>query len=80
MLSSYLEIGGNISIKVFFLECYLNRFQGNCGDVSDEEGERFKAGHRSNRRALPRAMGQKNDDRLLLEYKKGYKCLIFSPI
>ena len=41
MLASYREIGANMSIKVHFLHSHLDRFPENCGDVSDEQGERF---------------------------------------
>jgi len=41
MLISYREIGAKMSIKVHFLHSHLDRFPENCGDVSDEQGERF---------------------------------------
>ena len=79
MLTCYREIGANTSIKVHFLDSNLDRFSENCGDVSDEQGERFHKSngsnerHKINGRALLRAMGQTYDGRLLLEPKKGYK-------
>ena len=41
MLNNYRDIGANMSIKVHFLHSHLDRFPENCGDVSDEQGERF---------------------------------------
>ena len=79
MLTCYREVGANISIKVYFLDSNLDRFPENCGDVHDEQEERFHKSNGSNGRhktigrALLRAMGQTYDGRLLLESKKGYK-------
>lgn len=41
MLESYHDIGANMSIKLHFLHSHLDKFPDNCGDVSDEQGERF---------------------------------------
>ena len=41
MLKCYHEIGANMSIKVYFLDSYLDKFPDNCGDFSDKQGERF---------------------------------------
>ena len=41
MLNNYRDIGANMSIKVHFLHSHLDRFPENCGEVSDEQGERF---------------------------------------
>ena len=41
ILDSYQRLGANMSIKVHFLLNHLDRFPANCGDVSDEQGERF---------------------------------------
>lgn len=41
MLSSYRDLGCNMSIKVHYLHSHLNCFPENLGDVSDEQGERF---------------------------------------
>ena len=41
MLDNYRDIGANMSIKFHFLDSHLDRFPENCGDVSDEHGERF---------------------------------------
>ena len=41
MLHAYQRLGANMSIKVHFLHKHLDRFPANCGDVSDEQGERF---------------------------------------
>ena len=34
-------LGANMSIKVHFLHYHLDRFPANCGNVSDEQDERF---------------------------------------
>ena len=41
MLHAYQRLGANISIKVHFLHNHLDQFPANCGDVSNEQGERF---------------------------------------
>ena len=41
ILDSYQRLGANMSIKVHFLLNHLDRFPANCGNVSDEQGERF---------------------------------------
>ena len=41
MLTSYREIRAKMSIKVHFLHSHLDKFPENCGDVSDEQVERF---------------------------------------
>ena len=41
MLDAYRRLGANMSIKVHFLHNHLDRVPENCGDVSDEQGERF---------------------------------------
>jgi hypothetical protein len=40
-LSSYQELGCNMSIKIHFLSFHLDFFPENCGSVSDEHDERF---------------------------------------
>ena len=40
-LDAYQRPAANMSIKVHFLHNHLGRFPDNCGDVSDEQGERF---------------------------------------
>ena len=44
LLKSLLGIGANMSLKVDFLHNDVDRFPGNCGDASDEQGERFQQG------------------------------------
>ena len=39
MLDAYQSLGAKMSIKKHFL--HLDRFPANCGDVSDDQGERF---------------------------------------
>ena len=41
MLTAYEKLGANVSIKVHFLFSHLDRFPGNLGDYSEEQGERF---------------------------------------
>jgi hypothetical protein len=41
MLECYHEIGANMSIKVHYVHSHLDKFPDNCGDFSDEQGERF---------------------------------------
>ena len=41
MLENYHNLGCNMSIKMHHLHSHLDRFPENCGDVSDEQGERF---------------------------------------
>ncbi|KAI5696331.1 hypothetical protein M8J76_008968 [Diaphorina citri] len=41
LMSSYKELGCNMSIKVHFLHNHLDRFPENLGDKSEEQGERF---------------------------------------
>ena len=41
MLNSYGDIGTNMSIKIHFLHSHLDRFPGNCGAYSDEQGKHF---------------------------------------
>ena len=41
MLDAYERLGANMSIKVHFFHNHLDRFSASCGNVSDEQGERF---------------------------------------
>ena len=41
MLKSLQDMGTNMSIKIYFLHSLLDKFPDDCGDVSDELGERF---------------------------------------
>ena len=45
MPDAYQRLGANTSIKVHFLHNHLDRFPANCGDVSDESGERLEPRH-----------------------------------
>ena len=45
MLDAFQRLGANMSIKVHFLHNHLDRFPANCGDVSDESGERLEPRH-----------------------------------
>ena len=40
-MRSYHKIGARISIKMHFLNSLLNYLINNCGDYSEEKGERF---------------------------------------
>ncbi|GBM32309.1 hypothetical protein AVEN_223346-1 [Araneus ventricosus] len=41
MLALFHDIGCNMSLKIHFLDSQLNFFPDDCGQVSDEHGERF---------------------------------------
>ena len=41
LLSSFRQLGANMSIKLHYLHSHLARFSENLGDVNDEQGERF---------------------------------------
>jgi len=41
LLTSYRDMGCNMSLKIHFLEYHLDFFPENLGEVSDEHGERF---------------------------------------
>ena len=41
MIDFYKNMGCNMSLKIYFLHLHLDFFSSNCGDVSDERGERF---------------------------------------
>jgi len=41
-LSTLQDMGANMSIKLLFLYSHLDRFLENLGDLSDEQGERFR--------------------------------------
>ncbi|GBO44307.1 hypothetical protein AVEN_148846-1 [Araneus ventricosus] len=41
MLAFFQDFGYNMSLKTHFLDFHLNFFPDNCGQVSDEQGERF---------------------------------------
>ena len=41
LLSNYQKLGARISIKMHFLASHLDFFPSNCGDMSEEQGERF---------------------------------------
>src|SRR5258705_1856737 len=41
MLHAYNALGCNMSLKVHFMHSHLDYFPQNCGDLSDEHGERF---------------------------------------
>ena len=41
LMKSLQDISANMSIKVHFLHSHLDKFLVNCGEESDEQGERF---------------------------------------
>ena len=41
LLSSSEEMGGNMSIKLHYLESHAGKFPQNLGSISEEQGERF---------------------------------------
>ena len=40
LIQNYRDLGANISIKMHFLHSHLDNSPENCGDVSNEQGER----------------------------------------
>ena len=64
MLDAYQNLGANISIKAHFLHNHLDRFPANCGDVSDEQGERF---HQDFKEKETRYQGRW-DARMMVDY------------
>ena len=67
-----------MSIKVHFLHNHLDRFPANCGDVSDEQVERF---HQDIKEMETRYQGRSNDGILLLEHQtRQPKCKPFTPV
>src|SRR5277367_97272 len=41
LLHSFKALGARMSIKMHFLSSHLDYFPDNCGDLSEEQGERF---------------------------------------
>ena len=41
LLKSFRKFGARISVKLLFLLSYLDYFPKNCGDLNEEQGERF---------------------------------------
>ena len=41
LLSSYQQLGCNMSVKIHFLSFHLDFFVENCGSVNDKHGEHF---------------------------------------
>ena len=70
--TEWLHKTSNMSIKDHFVDSHLAKFPDNCGDFSDEQGERFhqdlKTRLENYRGPLPGAIGQEDDGELLLEY------------
>ena len=58
-----------MSIKVHFLHSYLDRFPGNLGALSDEQGERFHQDVKETEAEVSREMGCRHASRLLLVYQ-----------
>jgi len=42
LVQSYKAMGCNMSLKVYFLDCYLDLLPETLGAVTDEHGERFR--------------------------------------
>ena len=64
MLTSYREVGEKMRIKVHFLHSDLDRFPENCGDVTDEQRERF---HQDIKLMEERYQGRW-DERMMADY------------
>ena len=41
MMQSFMVLGARMSVKMHFLSSHLDYFPDNCGDYSEEQGERF---------------------------------------
>lgn len=41
LVRRFFEIGGNMSVKLHFIASHIDEFPDNCGDYSEEMGERF---------------------------------------
>ena len=54
LLESFRAFGARMSVKIHFLSLHLDYFPGNCGDYSEEEGERF---HQNLRQIEERCQG-----------------------
>ena len=64
LLHYYHKIGARMSLKMHFLSSHLDFFPANCGDYSEEQGERF---HQDIKAMENRYLGQWND-RMLADY------------
>ena len=42
LIESFHSLAFNVTIKLHFLHSHLDKFPENLGDVSDEQGERFR--------------------------------------
>ena len=40
-MENFRQIGARMSVKMHFLRSHLDYFPENCGDFSEEQGERF---------------------------------------
>ena len=65
-----------MSIEMHFFHSHLDNLPENSGDVSDTQGERFHQDIKVIEERYPGRWEQEDDDRLLLEFKKGHAILI----
>uniref|UniRef100_UPI00358E4839 uncharacterized protein n=1 Tax=Myxine glutinosa TaxID=7769 RepID=UPI00358E4839 len=66
LLQSFQALGARMSIKMHFLSSHLDYFPENCGDVSEEQGERFHQDIRVMEERYQGPMGCQHACRLLL--------------
>ena len=71
LLTSYKAMGCNMSLKIPFLESYLDFFPENIGGVSNEHSEKISPRHYSYGKAVPRQVDLKYVGRLLLDTEEG---------
>ncbi len=71
LLSTFCDIGANMSIKMHFLFSHLDHFPENFGYLIDEQGERF---HQDIKEMETRYQGRCDDGRVLLVFKTRYTC------
>ena len=74
MLEKYHNLGCNMSIKMHYLHSHLDWFPENCGDVSDEQGERFHQDMKGMHSGLKfQKSGQKSKNKVFLLGILGYR-------
>ena len=69
LLKSLQDVDANMSIKINFLHCHLDKFPDSCGDVRDMQGERF---HQDIKTMEERYQGQR-DKRMMANFRCSIK-------
>lgn len=65
MLQCFSNLNVNVSLKIHLLICHLHRFPDNCGDFSDEHGEKF---HQTLKKFQDRFKSKNTDVKMLSAY------------